>query len=226
MAVSGTTTFTMTRDELITDALLEIGGVALGGTPTADQITHASRRLNTMLKAWQGERIFLYAVATGTVDTVAAQNYVTYPTGVRRILHMWVTVDGTDTALNKISQEEYDSVTTKTTPTIPYAYYIDEADGKIYFLGVPNAVYTISYRAESILDDMTSATDNVDLPQPALDFIMKYLASELAVPYGLAPDRLTTTIGRAREAKKAYLAHYNQEFNARDIKKPRGVLIT
>lgn len=226
MAVSGTTSFTMNRDEVITDALIEIGGVGLGSTPSTDQISHAARRLNTVLKAWQGERIFLYSTTTGTIDTTGGQNYVTFPSGVRRIKHVWVRIDGSDTPLNKLSQSDYDAIIDKEGNSVPLDYMVDEAAGRIYVYPEPDAVYTLHYRGEAILDDMTSSTDNFDLPQPALDMIMKTLALELSIPYGLAPDRISTFKARADEAKTAYLAHYNQEYNADDIITPKGVLIT
>ena len=226
MAVSGTTTFTMNRDEVITDALLEIGAVALGATPKTAQITHAARRLNAVLKAWQGERVFLYAKATGTLATTASQSYITIAAGRRRILSAWIQVSGTDSPLTKISMEEYDQISNKSGEGLPLYYMVDESASKMYLYPVPDSgSYNIYYRYEAVLDDMTSATDDFDLPQPALDMLVKCLANELTTPYGTPDDRAARVSQRAEVAFKKYMAHYNQEFNPTDIKVPRGSLI-
>lgn len=225
MAVSGTTAFTLNKDQVITDALIDIGGLAIGGTPSTAAIAHATSRLNTVLKAWQGERLFLYAHTTGTQDTVATENHVDFIDGMRRVLYAYITIDGTDTPLTKLSQDDYDRIITKAPGNVPTSYYVDEPAQEIVLYPVPDAIYTITFRYETILDDMTDAGDDFALPQPALDMIMKTLAYELAVPYGLPQDRMQMAMGRALKAKSDYLSHYNQEFNATDIKQPLGVNI-
>jgi hypothetical protein len=225
MAVSGTTVFSLDRDELIADSLVDIGAIALGATPTDKQITHAASRLNTIIKAWQGERIFLYAKTTGVINTVGTESTLTGMDGLRRILHAYITVDSTDTNLTKFSQADYDSIKTKAPGAVPTHYYVDEPANKIYLYPVPDAVYPITFRYETILDDMSSATDDFDLPQTALDMIMKTLAYELSVPYGLPMDRVQLAGGRAAKAKTDYLVHANQEFNSTDIRTPKGVNI-
>lgn len=53
MATSGSTDFTLTRDEAIRLAFKKFGGIANGTTPTASQIQDASDNLNMMLKTLQ-----------------------------------------------------------------------------------------------------------------------------------------------------------------------------
>lgn len=230
MALSGTTTFTLTRDQVITDALIDIGGLAIGGTPTTAQLAHASSRLNTIIKAWQAEHIYIVDVQLGSLSTVASQSTLVVPSDMRRMLQAWLSINGTDTILTKLSQYEYDSIPQKSAEGQPTSYYImpDEAQGSVtmYFYPVPDDVYTIGIRYEGILADMTSGVDNFDLPQDALDFIVKTLAYELAVPYGLSSDRVQIAMMRAKQAKIAYLSHANQDFIPTDIKQPRGVMIT
>ena len=226
MAVSGTTTFTLNRDEIITDALIDIGGLAIGATPTTNQITHASRRLNTIIKGLQAEHMYLYAKVTGSVNTVGSTATVAVPAGTRRVIDMWTSIDGTDTQLTKMVYSEYDEVRQKASEGIPTHYVVDEQNQTVTLYPVPDAVYEIGYRIETILDDMTTATDNIALPQPAIDFIVKELALELAIPYGLPADRIAIFAPRAQQAKQAFLAHYNQELNPKDSQQPIGVLIT
>lgn len=62
MATSGSTDFLATRDDIITEALEQMGVLAEGQTPSADQLTSMSRTLNMLVKAWQGEGLNLFAV--------------------------------------------------------------------------------------------------------------------------------------------------------------------
>jgi len=63
MATSGTVTFTVTRDQLITAALIECGVLDpenSAATPTTAQINTASSVLNMMLKAWEARGLQLW----------------------------------------------------------------------------------------------------------------------------------------------------------------------
>lgn len=79
MATSGTVVFSETRDELITDALLDVGLVPLGYTAEADLINYASRTLNAMLKAWMADGLNLWKTREFTLFLV--QDQVTYSLG-------------------------------------------------------------------------------------------------------------------------------------------------
>lgn len=62
MTTTGTVIFTITRDQLITDALIECGVVdpESGSAPSAALITNAARRLNMMIKAWSAVGLQLW----------------------------------------------------------------------------------------------------------------------------------------------------------------------
>jgi len=75
MALSNTVIFTETRDQLITDALLDVGAVGLGQAIDADLISAAARKLNMMLKAWQADGLNLWKIRETTLFLQRAQNY-------------------------------------------------------------------------------------------------------------------------------------------------------
>lgn len=54
MSVSGTYTFTVTRDDIIRDAMLNIGKLGQSESPTAQETTDCARKLNMMIKQWMG----------------------------------------------------------------------------------------------------------------------------------------------------------------------------
>lgn len=58
MATSGSVDFSVTRDDIIQDALENLGIVLPGATPVAAHVTAAARKLNMIVKQWQGTADF------------------------------------------------------------------------------------------------------------------------------------------------------------------------
>lgn len=58
MSTSGTFDFTVTRDDLVREAMLNIGRLGQTETPTPQETTDISRKLNMMVKQWQGRQDF------------------------------------------------------------------------------------------------------------------------------------------------------------------------
>jgi len=58
MASSGSVDFSVSRDDIIQDAAENLGIVEEGGTPTAAQVTVLARKLNMIVKQWQGQADF------------------------------------------------------------------------------------------------------------------------------------------------------------------------
>ena len=62
MATSGSIDFSLTRDDIITEALEQLGVLGSGETANTDDVVSASRTLNMMTKAWQADGLTLFAV--------------------------------------------------------------------------------------------------------------------------------------------------------------------
>ena len=76
MALSGSTDFSITRDNLISHAYRILGALRVGGTPSADEITDAATSLNIMVKAWQAYGLQLWVIKEATLIPVnSSQNY-------------------------------------------------------------------------------------------------------------------------------------------------------
>ena len=58
MALSGTYSFSVSRDDIIRDAMLNIGRLGQTETPTAQEVTDCSRKLNMMVKQWMAQYDF------------------------------------------------------------------------------------------------------------------------------------------------------------------------
>ena len=67
MAVSGSSDFSVNRDELISAAFRIIGILAPGDTPLAARVTTATEALNMLIKSWQSEGIGLWLNQTVTL---------------------------------------------------------------------------------------------------------------------------------------------------------------
>jgi hypothetical protein len=73
MAVSGSSDFNSTRDEICYDALVTLGVIKGGETPSAQVITDTARRLNAMVKRWQKKQIHVWTKAEATLFPQASQ---------------------------------------------------------------------------------------------------------------------------------------------------------
>lgn len=228
MATSGSTDWKMSRDEIIKDALLDVDGVSIYTTPTANQISHAARRLNALIKALQAEPpgIWIHKRDLQTVSIDAVSE--TLAAGTLGVLEFYLRIDSTDTPLEIITQEEYDELRNKSGTGQPTKVFIDSVTSNTpvaYFYPTPASTYTGYYRRVAILEDMDAAANDIDLPVQATDMIIKGLAYELSVPYGLNEDKVQRCYMRFKEAKIGYLAFQNQERKSQETKPPKGAMI-
>lgn len=67
MATSGSVDFSVSRDNLIGDALRLVGALGPDDSPSSNQLTHSARMLNMMVKAWQSPGLSLWARKTGYI---------------------------------------------------------------------------------------------------------------------------------------------------------------
>ena len=73
MSTSGSTDFSVTTEDIITEALELLGVLGEGEAPTADQITSSQRTLNMMAKTWQADGLNLFAVQRATLNLIDGQ---------------------------------------------------------------------------------------------------------------------------------------------------------
>ncbi len=73
MATSGSTNFSITRNQIITEALEDIGAVGVGETLTSEDLTKGARKLNIMVKRDMVWGLHLWALQEGTLFLVDGQ---------------------------------------------------------------------------------------------------------------------------------------------------------
>jgi hypothetical protein len=199
MAVSGSTDFSVNRDQLINDSLELIGAKAPNEPMTNNELQGASRTLNMMLKSWQTDGLQLWLRRSLSLVLIdGTSKYTLGPggaTAVGRPLRVLKAMRK-DTSDNEVevfqyTQDEYLEQTPKNTEGTPVSYYYDPqlTNGNLHVWPTPGSTeaseYTLEITYHKPTDDMDSATDDFEFPQEWLETIKYGLALKLAPVYGL-----------------------------------------
>lgn len=76
MTTSNSVDHSVSRDNIITDALMIVGAIGPEDTAPATWVTQAARMLNNVFKSWEGLGIALWARKTGYILPITATNTV------------------------------------------------------------------------------------------------------------------------------------------------------
>ena len=71
--LSGSSNFNQSRNEIATDALILLGAIEQGETPSAEDNTYAIRQLERMVKHWQGQGTHLWSRREATLFVTPSQ---------------------------------------------------------------------------------------------------------------------------------------------------------
>lgn len=203
MATSSSTNFSVTRDDIIKGALRLCGALAVGETPSADQVTEASEALNMLVKAWQADGMALWARGEYTLPlTLSTQSYnigigqtvnIAKPLKITHaILHD--TQTNVDIPMRIITRDEYLRLGNKTTTGQPIQIYYDpQRDHGVLYVYPPANSSAVSYKQikftyQKPFEDFDASTDNPDFPQEWYEALKYGLASRLAGEYGISMD--------------------------------------
>lgn len=208
MATSGSTNFSLTRDQIISHALQLLGVIGSGETASANDVTYCSNALNMMTKAWQAQGIHLWKETSATVTIVAdTYQYSVSPRPLNIISARYSYGSGLDRKMKKLGRSEYDAIPTKTTSTGPstcFHYSPQLTTGQLYVWPVPTSSEVsnsdsikITYMAS--LEDFDASGDDPDFPQEWLDCLAYNLAVRVAPAFGLSlskanPDIIQTAM--------------------------------
>ncbi len=194
MATSGTTDFSVSRDDIIKRALRLIGVLAQGETPTTDQVTEAALALNGLVKAWQADGMPLWAIKERTV--VLLEDTATYTLSTPKplkVLQAWNhdTVSNVDIPMRLITKQEYNLLGSKVLSGNPVQCYYDPRrdNGILYVFPVPSSTQVTQNEIHLVyqapFEDFDASTDTPDFPQEWYDAITYGLACRLAPEYGV-----------------------------------------
>jgi hypothetical protein len=205
MATSGVITGLDTAQQIITDALIELGVYSANQQLKPADGELGRRRLNWMLKDWQDDGCNLWRITDGTVVFGIGVNQVTLSPRMIDVQDVrYVQVGGSERPLFRKEWGEFVDYPNKTTPGNPSIYIpregLDSLALRVW--PVPTASTTVLFTGTRVIEDVAALTNNIDVPQQYTRTVMMNLAANLAPAFGKANDpNAAVTI---REAARLY----------------------
>lgn len=198
-----TTTFTVTRDDVIQAALRGLSVLEEGATPTAAAVTNAAQALNLIIKNWQKDGIKLWTIDDLQVPLVASQTtYTIGPAGggysvaadrplklIQAFIRNISVTPNVDIPVQIISRQEYNLLGSKSsTGTTNSVYYTPKTTyGTLSVFLTPDTSaatnYVLYLTVQRPLYDVNVSTDNLDFPSEWFLGLKWGLMAELASEY-------------------------------------------
>ena len=227
-----TTTYTVTRDQIISSALRKLQVLELGTTPDADTVTNAALSLNLLMKAWQTQGIKLWTVQEYVVPLVANQNK--YKMGatvggdtvdivtdkplkvIQAFLRNTQVTPNIDRPVMILSRQEYNILGSKySTGQINSIWYDPRQNyGELHTYLTPDSDVATNYQLYLIgqkpIDDISASSDIPNFPTEWMQALVWGLADELALEYGCHISQ-RQDIARKAEAYREALEDWDTE---------------
>jgi len=222
-----TTTFSVTRDDIIKAALRKLDVLGEGETPSTEDIINCSFALNLMLKSWEADCFYLWKVKEILVPMLVGVNtYSIGPTAIgvgalvtdrpMRLMDTCYKRDssGLDTNLTILSRQEYNQLGMKNTSSpISQIFYDPQLfNGVLEVYGTPSDSTQVAYLTCQIpVYDFNKGTDVLDFPQEGYQAVVYGLADEMMDEY---PKPTQQSIQRIMQKSATYrekLADFSQE---------------
>jgi len=154
MTTSGTYTFGRNRDQIIKAALIKVGAVEAGDTPSSDDVTDAAVSLNAMVKHWQGTGVHIWTVGEATLFLQLDQ--VQYSLGSASSDHASETVVQTELTADAISGATTITVDSITGISASDNVAVQVDDGTLHWTTVSGAPSGSTVTLATGLDDSAS----------------------------------------------------------------------
>jgi hypothetical protein len=196
MSTSGTTTWKLQRDAIISAALRKLAVLSGGSTPTTSQVTEAAEALNAMIKGFQADGMPVWAMKSYTFTTITGQ--AAYQIGNSQALNTAMPLKVTqawrsdstssNVPLNIYSDYNYNLLPLNNSSGTPVnLYYQPQMQlGTINLWPKPaDSTTSIIIRYQRPFEDMTSSSDDIDFPPYWTEAIIFGLADRLAPEYGV-----------------------------------------
>lgn len=195
MAVGTTDTFSQTRDEIISDALTNVGAIGPGQDATGSIRDHAVRALGRIVKAIDAEGQFLWRISELTFATTAATaSYALSATvfDVDEPINYMQSGSTSRVPLRPMSRDEYMALPDRTSAgRVPARYYIEKSlsgAGRILctmkLWPVPDTSGdTVTYAGALRAKDFNTGATNADFPSNWVLCLVYGLTAELAPAY-------------------------------------------
>lgn len=136
MALSGSVDFGITRDQLITTSLQEVGAIGDGDTPTATQLSEAGILLNMLMKNWATDGMQLWMRYYGYIFPIHDTNLVQLGAEGGKAATSYVYTQTSATSSSGATTITVDSITGISTTNI---IGVEQSDGTMHWTTVNGA---------------------------------------------------------------------------------------
>lgn len=206
MTTSGVISGLDTAQQIVTDALIEIGVYAANQTLKAADGELGRRRLNWMLKERDGDGAALWRwVYDGTCTITAGVSTVLLVPRMVDVQECRLVQDGgNERDLARREWGEFSGYPNKTTPGDPSIYVPRPGLNSLtlQFWPVPTVDRVVLFTGARVSEDVTDLTQTIDVPQQYTNTVMMNLAARLAPAFGRASDE--NALVTIREAARLY----------------------
>jgi hypothetical protein len=191
MTVSGTAAFSMTVEQIVTEARGLLGVQAAEEPLQAFELAQGIRALNMMLKAWQADGVQTWTFTEGAFPLVLGQQGYAIGSGGAfamaplDITDVRITRSGRDLPMNRMSRQDYYALPIKTTQGYPTQFYYDrQRDGGTFYVwpAPDTSLGTIAFTYRRYIMDAGDGTNTLDLPTEWHEAVTYNLADRL-IPY-------------------------------------------
>jgi hypothetical protein len=231
-------TYSVTRDQIITQALRKLGVLELGVAPDTDTVTNASTSLNLLikqmstegLKLWKNSELIIPVTASTTTYILGGASSVTMydslaptvaitdrPLKAIQAFYRNVSVSpNIDVPLQLLSKQEYLMLGSKgsTGVTNSIFYDVKALQGILYVYLTPDTYTATNLQVHMVaqmpLNDVSAATDVPDFPNEWMNTLVWNLADQLAIEYGV-PMNYRQEIAQRAAAYKSQLTDWDVE---------------
>lgn len=186
--------------EIIQDAMLEIGALAVGDAMPADGALHALRVLNRMVQKWNTEELMVYTINRNLFSLVAGQQSYTLGTGGNfniarpvqiQMASVWLNT-GVEVPIKIVTDEEWRRISVKATPsTFPTQLWIkgDMPLNTLLFWPVPqDASVQVALYCWGKTENFAGLDDDVIFPNGYEEALVTNLAVALSSSYQMQPS--------------------------------------
>jgi len=206
-------TYTVSRHQIITLALRKLGVLEIGDTPDSDSIDNASMSLNLLikqlstegLKMWKNSELIIPLVSGQTFYTLGGNGSTTMydslaPTTmitdkplkvIQGFYRNKQSTPNIDTPLMVISKQEYNILGSKFSTGTSNSIFYDpkKLNGILYVYLTPDLNTSTNMElhvvAQMPLDDLTTALGVPDFPNEWMNCLVWNLADQLSLEYGV-----------------------------------------
>lgn len=195
MSTSGSTSWSLNRDEVINAALRKLAVLSGGSTPETFEVTNATQALNAMVKAFHADGMPVWAINSYSFTTTGAVQYtigtgqtLNTPAPLKIVQAYYVQGTGSNVPMNVYTKYDFNLLPVNNTSGQPVnLYYQPFPETGIISLwpAATSPVVTVTIFYQRPFEDMNAATDDFDFPPYWTEALIYGLAWRLAPEYGV-----------------------------------------